>query len=101
MAVQPRAHIVLANDATFYRFELNTLSSDEFNFRLMWQNTFVFCLYNLPQEDAVYETCDRILYTVLYVLHYSYEFLAGIFLIFPLHIAFILYLYFFFKNWSK
>ena len=87
MAVQPRAHIVLANDATFYRFELNTLSSDEFNFRLMWQNTFVFCLYNLPQQDAVYDTYDRILNTVLYVLHYSYEFLAGIFLIFPLHIA--------------
>ena len=98
MAVQPRGHIVLANDATFYRFELNTLSSDEFNFRLMWQNTFVFCLYNLPQENVVYDTYDRILNTVLYLLHYSYEFLAGIFLILPLHIAFILYFYFFFRH---
>ena len=78
MAVQPRGHIALANDATFYRFELNTLPSDEFCFRLMWQNTFVFCMYNLPQEQAVFETYDRILYTVLYLLHYSYEFLAGI-----------------------
>jgi hypothetical protein len=86
MAVQPRGHIVLQNDATFYRFELNILPTNEFNFRLMWQDTFVFCLYNLTRDDTVFETYDRIIYTVLYLLHFSYEFLAGICILFPFHI---------------
>ena len=54
MALQPRVHMVVTNDATGYRFELDLMPNGEFNFRLMYRETFLFALFNMVCENVAF-----------------------------------------------
>ena len=99
MALQPRGHMVVTNDATGYRFELIITPNGEFTFRLMYREVFIFALFHLPCENVTFATYDRIVYTLLYMLCHSYEFVAGkIIVVLPLHISLICVCFFSFRN---
>jgi hypothetical protein len=87
MALQPRGHMVVMNDALSYRFELNIMPNGEFNFRVMYREIFIFALFNLNRENVAFETYDRIAHAMLYMAFHSYEFVAGMLCFIPLHIS--------------
>ena len=89
--------MVVSNDILSYRFELNLLPNGEFNFRLMYREIFIFALFNLVRENVVFTTYDRIAYAKLYMMFYSYEFVAGM-LIVSFRYAFVILVFFFFRT---
>jgi hypothetical protein len=82
MALQPRGHMVVTNDATAYRFELNIAPNGEFSFRVMYREVFIFGLFNLIRENVTFTTYDRIVHCLLYMMCHSYEFVGGKIIVF-------------------
>ena len=79
MALIPRAHMMVANDSTNYKFEIDLMPNGEFNFRLMFRQIFMFALFNLQRENVAFASYEHIQSSLLYIMFHSYEFVGGMF----------------------
>ena len=73
-----RGFTSVRNNAIPYRFQLQVFAT-EFNFQIYSGEVFVLALYHLPIEEVspVFDTHDRIPYTLLYCQQNTYEFAGG------------------------
>ena len=77
MELQPRVQMMVTNDSTNYRFEINMMSNGNFIFRLMYHQIFMFGLFDLPRENVAFATYENISSALLYMMFHSYEFVGG------------------------